>query len=177
MKQQDLISCILQKVHYMQHFLLNIMWLLDTLVKLICLLHKLFYSKWNLNLINRIIESCPPPALGKIVKFFYFPIVLPQNRHFCPRRPALLPAPLVPISETCKIGWKFRKTNQTLSDVPINLSLICLFSRVLCLQNILTANVLFFTYTQKHPGIMKREKPYKQPLLNFTAFLLLALEM
>ncbi len=38
--------------------------------------------------------TAAPPALVKIAKFFYFPIVLPQNSCFCPRHPAMLPAPL-----------------------------------------------------------------------------------
>jgi len=48
--------------------------------------------------------------------------------------------------------------------------------QILCLQKIPVANILFFTYTMKHPGIKRRDKPYKQPLLNFIAFLLLAIE-
>lgn len=46
----------------------------------------------------------------------------------------------------------------------------------LCLQNILTANTIFTGYTLKHPGIQRKTRPYKQPLLNFIAFLLLIVE-
>ncbi|XP_065065869.1 Golgi to ER traffic protein 4 homolog [Rhopilema esculentum] len=49
--------------------------------------------------------------------------------------------------------------------------------QILCLQRIPAANILFFTYTGKHPGIKRCNKPYKQPLLNFIAFLLLAVEI
>ena len=54
----------------------------------------------------------------------------------------------------------------------------CLFSsRILCLQKTPVASLLFCTYVEKHPGIKRRAQPYKQPLLNFIAFLLLAVEM
>jgi len=46
----------------------------------------------------------------------------------------------------------------------------------LCLQNTLTANNTFVGYTSKHPGIQRKSHPYKQPLLNFIAFLLIIIE-
>eukprot|EP00112_Aurelia_sp_Birch-Aquarium-sp1_P009172 Seg2030.12 transcript_id=Seg2030.12/GoldUCD/mRNA.D3Y31 product="Golgi to ER traffic protein 4-like" protein_id=Seg2030.12/GoldUCD/D3Y31 len=49
--------------------------------------------------------------------------------------------------------------------------------QVLCLQKTPVASLLFCTYVEKHPGIKRRDRPYKQPLLNFIAFLLLAVEI
>lgn len=46
----------------------------------------------------------------------------------------------------------------------------------LCLQNTLTANNTFVGYTSKHPGIQRKNHPFKQPLLNFIAFLLIIIE-
>jgi len=48
--------------------------------------------------------------------------------------------------------------------------------QILCLQNTLTATTIFFSYTLNHPGIKRKNRPYKQPLLNFIAFLLLIVE-
>jgi len=46
----------------------------------------------------------------------------------------------------------------------------------LCLRKILIANATFSNYTAKHPGIKRQSHPFNQPLLNFIAFLLLAVE-
>lgn len=46
----------------------------------------------------------------------------------------------------------------------------------LCLRNTLTANNTFVSYTTKHPGILRKSHPFKQPLLNFIAFLLIIIE-
>ncbi|XP_047143754.1 Golgi to ER traffic protein 4 homolog isoform X1 [Hydra vulgaris] len=46
----------------------------------------------------------------------------------------------------------------------------------LCLRNQPTANTTFINYTSNHPGIHRTNYPYKQPLLNFIAFLLLIIE-
>lgn len=45
----------------------------------------------------------------------------------------------------------------------------------LCLRNTITANVVFFHYTQTHPNI-NRGPPFLLPLLNFLWFLLLTIE-
>jgi len=45
----------------------------------------------------------------------------------------------------------------------------------LCLQNKATATVVFFTYTEQHPGIQKGP-PFLLPLLNFIWLLLLSLD-
>ncbi|CAH3020445.1 unnamed protein product [Porites evermanni] len=46
----------------------------------------------------------------------------------------------------------------------------------LCLQNIITANVVFFKYTAQHPDFSGLGPPYQKPLLNFVWFLLLVIE-
>jgi len=46
----------------------------------------------------------------------------------------------------------------------------------LCLQKVMMANTTFTGYTTNHPGICRKSHPFKQPLLNFIAFLLLSLE-
>ena len=48
--------------------------------------------------------------------------------------------------------------------------------RFLCLQNIITANVVFFKYTAQHPDFSGLGPPYQKPLLNFVWFLLLVIE-
>jgi len=46
----------------------------------------------------------------------------------------------------------------------------------LCLQNFMTANVVFFKYTAQHPDFSGLGPPYQKPLLNFLWFLLLVIE-
>jgi len=46
----------------------------------------------------------------------------------------------------------------------------------LCLRNTSTASNTFEAYTTKHPGIQRSQHPFKQPLLNFIAFLLIVIE-
>lgn len=46
----------------------------------------------------------------------------------------------------------------------------------LCLQNLLTANIVFFKYTAQHPDFSGIGPPYQKPLLNFVWFLLLVIE-
>ena len=53
---------------------------------------------------------------------------------------------------------------------------IMLFHRFLCLQNLMTANLVFFKYTAQHPDFSGTGPPYQKPLLNFVWFLLLVIE-
>ena len=53
---------------------------------------------------------------------------------------------------------------------------ITLFHRFLCLQNLVTANLVFFKYTAQHPDFSGTGPPYQKPLLNFVWFLLLVIE-
>ncbi|XP_020605518.1 Golgi to ER traffic protein 4 homolog [Orbicella faveolata] len=46
----------------------------------------------------------------------------------------------------------------------------------LCLQNLMTANLVFFKYTAQHPDFSGTGPPYQKPLLNFVWFLLLVIE-